>query len=71
MLQELLLILEEHWSRHKELHHVPIYQASLLASKALTVYQTYVEMMNDDIKSAFRVGRLAGGTVARHWCCCV
>lgn len=30
-------------------------QASGLARKALSVFQTYIEMMNDDIKTAFAV----------------
>ena len=55
-LQELLLILEEYWERNPALRGVPIYQASGLAQKALTVYQTYIEMMNDAIKAAFQVG---------------
>jgi cleavage and polyadenylation specificity factor subunit 3 len=54
--QELLLILEEYWSRHPDLHAVPIYQTSRLAARALGVYQTYIEMMNDDIKAAFNAG---------------
>ncbi|PRW05865.1 Cleavage and polyadenylation specificity factor subunit 3 [Chlorella sorokiniana] len=53
--QELLLILEEYWERHPELHGVPIYQASGLARRAISVFQAYIEMMNDDIKAAFNV----------------
>uniref|UniRef100_A0A1D1ZMB8 Cleavage and polyadenylation specificity factor subunit 3 n=1 Tax=Auxenochlorella protothecoides TaxID=3075 RepID=A0A1D1ZMB8_AUXPR len=53
--QELLLILEEHWAAHPELHGVPIYQASGLAKRAISVYQTYIEMMNADIQAAFAV----------------
>jgi cleavage and polyadenylation specificity factor subunit 3 len=53
--QELLLILEEYWARHPELHGVPIYQASGLARRAMTVYRSYIEMMNDDIRAAFAV----------------
>jgi len=34
---------------------VPIYQASGLAAKAMTIYQTYIEMMNEDIRKAFQV----------------
>ncbi len=34
---------------------MPIYQASGMMRKALTVYQTYVEMMNEDIKKVFQV----------------
>lgn len=53
--QELLLILEEYWSKHPELHGVPVYQASGLARRAMTVYRSYIEMMNDDIRDAFTV----------------
>lgn len=55
MYQELLLILEEYWDAHPDLHGVPIYQASALATRALSIFQTYIEMMNDDIKLAFQV----------------
>ena len=51
--QELLLILEDHWRRNKDVQGVPIYQASGLATKALSVYQAYIEMMNEDIRAAF------------------
>ena len=54
-MQELLLILEEYWERNPELQGVPIYQASGLARRALSFFQTYIEMMNDDIKAAFQV----------------
>lgn len=56
--QEVLLILEECWNNSPELQNVPIYQASGLARRAISVYQTYIEMMNDDIKAAFQVRRL-------------
>ena len=59
--QEMLLMLEEHWDNNPELQHVPIYQASGLAMKALTVYQTYIEMMNEEIKKAFQVVQLPDG----------
>ena len=52
-MQELLLILEDHWRRNKDMQGVPIYQASGLATKALSVYQAYIEMMNEDIRTAF------------------
>lgn len=53
--QELLLILEEYWERCPEMRGIPIYQASGLARRGLSVYQTYIEMMNDEIKAAFQV----------------
>lgn len=52
--QEILLILDEYWSRHPEYQRVPIYYASNLARKCMVVYQTYVGSMNDNIKNAFR-----------------
>jgi cleavage and polyadenylation specificity factor subunit 3 len=45
-IQELLLILDEYWQSNTDLHDVPIFYASKLASKALRVYQTFVNMMN-------------------------
>ena len=52
--QELLLILDEYWGRHPELHKIPIYYASNLARKCMVVYQTYVGAMNENIKRMFR-----------------
>ncbi|KAH0538423.1 endoribonuclease ysh1 [Glutinoglossum americanum] len=52
--QELLLILDEYWTRHPEFQKVPIYYASNLARKCMVVYQTYVGAMNDNIKRLFR-----------------
>ncbi|CAF4047747.1 unnamed protein product [Rotaria magnacalcarata] len=48
--QELLLILDEYWSSHPELHEFPIYYASSLAKKCMSVYQTYIDAMNDKIR---------------------
>ncbi|KAL6748418.1 beta-lactamase-like protein [Haematococcus lacustris] len=52
--QELLLLLDEYWEAHPELAAVPIYQASGQMRKGMRVYETYVEMMNDDIKAVFQ-----------------
>ncbi|CAO2813261.1 unnamed protein product [Amaranthus hypochondriacus] len=51
--QELLLILDEYWSSHPELHNIPIYYASPLAKRCMAVYQTYINSMNDRIRSQF------------------
>ena len=51
--QELLLILEDYWEKHPEMGHVPVYQASALARKAMTVYETYINVLNADIKRQF------------------
>lgn len=48
--QELLLILEEHWEENPHLKGIPIYYASALAQKCMTVYQTYINMMNERIQ---------------------
>lgn len=52
--QELLLILEDYWTRHPEYQKYPIYYASNLAKKCMVVYQTYIDAMNENIRSAFQ-----------------
>ncbi|KAI0371177.1 mRNA 3'-end-processing protein YSH1 [Pilatotrama ljubarskyi] len=51
--QELLLILDEYWTKHPDLHNVPIYYASSLARKCMAVYQTYIHTMNSNIRTRF------------------
>lgn len=51
--QELLLILDEHWAAHPELHNVPILYASGLAHRGMQVYRTYIHTMNNSIRSRF------------------
>lgn len=51
--QELLLILDEYWNKHPDLHNVPIYYASSLARKCMAVYQTYIHTMNANVRSRF------------------
>ncbi|EDO39587.1 predicted protein [Nematostella vectensis] len=53
--QELLLILDEYWQNHPELHDIPIYYASQLAKKCMSVFQTYVNAMNDKIKKQIAI----------------
>jgi cleavage and polyadenylation specificity factor subunit 3 len=48
--QELLLILEEHWEDNPHLKGIPIYYASALAKRCMSVYQTYINMMNERIQ---------------------
>lgn len=55
--QELMLVLDEYWQQHAEelgSGQVPIFYASNLARKCMNVFQTYVNMMNDDIRKKFR-----------------
>ncbi|WFD43359.1 endoribonuclease ysh1 [Malassezia psittaci] len=51
--QELLLLLDEYWSAHPELHTIPIYYASSLARKCMSIYQTYIHTMNQHIRTRF------------------
>ena len=51
--QELLLIFEEYWQKHPELHSVPVYYASSLARKCMAVYQTFIHTMNANIRGKF------------------
>ncbi|XP_047334513.1 cleavage and polyadenylation specificity factor subunit 3-I-like [Impatiens glandulifera] len=51
--QELLLILDEYWSSHPELHNIPIYYASPLAKRCMAVYQTYINSMNERIRNQY------------------
>eukprot|EP00301_Raphidiophrys_heterophryoidea_P006490 c12617_g1_i2.p1 GENE.c12617_g1_i2~~c12617_g1_i2.p1 ORF type:complete len:654 (+),score=154.22 c12617_g1_i2:38-1999(+) len=53
--QELLLILEEHWEKHPELHNIPIYYASSLARNCMTVFQRYIFQMNQSIQLKYNV----------------
>ena len=53
--QELLLILDEYWANHPELHEIPIYYASSLAKKCMAVYQTFVDAMNEKIRREIAV----------------
>ena len=53
--QELLLILDEYWQCHTELHKIPIYYASQLAKKCMTVYQSHTNQMNARIREQIKV----------------
>jgi len=53
--QELLLILDEFWSAHPELADIPIYYASSLAKKCMSVYQTFINSMNEKIRKQIAV----------------
>jgi cleavage and polyadenylation specificity factor subunit 3 len=54
--QELLLILDEYWEKHKQtLASIPIYFASSLAKKCMAVYQTYINMMNKRIQKQAQI----------------
>ena len=46
----MLLILDEYWHEREDLQNVPVFYASKLATRALRVYQTYVNMMNEHVR---------------------
>ena len=48
--QELLLIVDEYWQSNPHLQNVPVFYASKMASRALKVYRTYSNMMNNRIR---------------------
>lgn len=53
--QELLLILDEYWESNPDLQHIPIYYASAVANRCMPVYQTYINMMNDNVRKRFEI----------------
>lgn len=53
--QELLLILDEYWEENPDLQHIPIYYASAVAHRCMPVYQTYINMMNDNVRRRFEI----------------
>lgn len=53
--QELLLILDEYWEANPDLHHIPIYYASAIAHRCMPVYQTYINMMNNNVRQRFEI----------------
>ena len=55
--QELLLILDEYWKEREDLHRIPVFYASKMASRALRVYQTYINMMNQHVRDQCRNSR--------------
>ncbi|EAN31305.1 Beta-Casp domain protein [Theileria parva strain Muguga] len=50
--QEILLILDDYWENNKQLHNVPIFYISPLASKSLKVYETFVGQCGEYIKQS-------------------
>lgn len=44
------LILEDYWKKNPALQSIPIYHNARVATKALEVYRTYINMMNETIR---------------------
>merc|ERR1712203_739923 len=53
--QELMLIVDEYWAKHPELHGIPIYYASNMAKKTMQVYSTFRNMMSSRFQSDLAV----------------
>ncbi|CAE8739041.1 unnamed protein product, partial [Polarella glacialis] len=48
--QELLLILEDYWERNSDLHEIPIYYNSPMATKCLRIFETFTNMCSDAVQ---------------------
>lgn len=48
--QELLMILEDYWERNSDLHGIPIYYNSPMATKCLRIFETYTNMCSDMVQ---------------------
>eukprot|EP00928_Gymnodinium_smaydae_P080452 TRINITY_DN64140_c0_g1_i1.p1 TRINITY_DN64140_c0_g1~~TRINITY_DN64140_c0_g1_i1.p1 ORF type:complete len:703 (-),score=110.38 TRINITY_DN64140_c0_g1_i1:131-2239(-) len=48
--QEMLLILEDYWDRNPDLHDIPIYYNSPMATKCLRIFETYTNMCSDRVQ---------------------
>lgn len=46
---------DEFWEQHPELQDIPVYYASALAKKCMSVYQTFVSGMNQRIQDQMAV----------------
>ena len=45
---------DEYWEKHR-LNNIPIYYASNLAKKCMSIYQTFVNMMNERIREQSKI----------------
>ena len=52
--QELLLVLEDYWAKHKELHNVPIYFISSMSAKFDELYDYYKYQLNEEVQEEER-----------------
>ncbi|KAA6366391.1 MAG: putative Cleavage and polyadenylation specificity factor subunit 3, partial [Streblomastix strix] len=59
--QELLVVLEEYWSQHQELHKIPIYYVSSIANKVLPIFRMYIDYLNEKISGHVNYGGFIGG----------
>ncbi|CAJ1405833.1 unnamed protein product [Effrenium voratum] len=48
--QEILLILEDYWERNSDLHEIPIFYNSPMATKCLRIFETYTNMCSASVQ---------------------
>lgn len=48
--QEILLILEDYWERNSDLHEIPIFYNSPMATKCLRIFETYTNMCSVSVQ---------------------
>mmetsp|Transcript_76015 Transcript_76015/g.211193 ORF Transcript_76015/g.211193 Transcript_76015/m.211193 type:complete len:718 (+) Transcript_76015:66-2219(+) len=48
--QEMLLILEDYWERNPDLHGIPVYYNSPMATKCLRIFETYTNMCSEKVQ---------------------
>jgi len=48
--QEILLMLEDYWERNSDLHGIPIYYNSPMATKCLRIFETYTNMCSEKVQ---------------------
>ncbi|KAL8273946.1 hypothetical protein Esti_002125 [Eimeria stiedai] len=49
--QELLLILDEHWTQQPLLHRIPIFFVSPLSAKSMAVFEAFVDMCGEELRN--------------------
>eukprot|EP00747_Dinoflagellata_sp_TGD_P147328 gnl/TRDRNA2_/TRDRNA2_176804_c1_seq2.p1 gnl/TRDRNA2_/TRDRNA2_176804_c1~~gnl/TRDRNA2_/TRDRNA2_176804_c1_seq2.p1 ORF type:complete len:600 (-),score=-40.24 gnl/TRDRNA2_/TRDRNA2_176804_c1_seq2:464-2263(-) len=52
--QEMMLLLENFWEKNSSIQHVPIYEINSIAAHTVSLYQSYIDAMNDEIKKMFK-----------------
>merc|ERR1719487_1851216 len=48
--QEVLMILEDYWKQHPDLHNIPIFYNSPMASRCLRIFETYTGMCSKQVQ---------------------
>lgn len=54
--QEILLILDEHWSKTPSIQNVPIFYASPMSIKCMRVFETYINLCGESVRRQADLG---------------